>query len=47
MAELFEVNIPAISRHLKNIYAIGELNQAATISKMEIVQMKEGRQITC
>ncbi len=45
MAELFGVNIPAISKHLKNIYSSGELNQEATVSKMETVQMEGGRQI--
>ena len=45
MAELFGVNTPAISKHLKNIYDSGELNQAATVSKMETVQIEGGRQI--
>lgn len=44
-SELFGVNVPAISRHLKNIYASGELNQEATISKMETVQIEGERQI--
>ena len=38
MAELFAVEVPAISKHLANIYAEGELTQIATVSKMEIVQ---------
>lgn len=42
MSELFQVNVPAITKHLKNIYATGELNEKATVSKMEIVQ-KEGK----
>ena len=37
MAELFGVQTPAISKHLKNIYEDGELKQDATISKMETV----------
>lgn len=41
MAELFGVEVPAISKHLSNIYAESELQQDATVSKMEIVQ-KEG-----
>ncbi len=45
MAELFAVNIPAISKHLKNIYTCGELSEAATISKMETVQMEGARKI--
>lgn len=46
MAELFGVNLPAISKHLKNIYSSGELNQEATISKMEIVQKEGERQVS-
>lgn len=41
MAELFNVQIPAINKHLSNIFTEGELSPSATISKMEIVQ-KEG-----
>ena len=41
MAELFDVNIPAISKHLSNIYDEGELKKDATVSKMEIVQLEE------
>ncbi len=46
MAELFGVKTPAISRHLKNIYSSEELNQEATISKMETVQIEGQREIT-
>ena len=37
IAELYGVQTPAISKHLKNIYEEGELEDSATISKMEIV----------
>ncbi|MBR6354733.1 MAG: virulence RhuM family protein [Paludibacteraceae bacterium] len=37
MATLFDVNVPAISKHLKNIFESGELNANTTVSKMEIV----------
>jgi hypothetical protein len=37
MAELFGVNVPAISKHLANIYKEGELVESTTISKMETV----------
>ena len=37
MAQLFGVNVPAISKHLKNIYSEGELVESMTISKMETV----------
>jgi len=42
MAELFGVNVPAIFKHIKNIYTTGELESGATVSKMEIVR-QEGR----
>lgn len=35
MAELFDVNTPAISKHLKNIFADGELEETMVVSKME------------
>ncbi len=35
MAELFDVGIPAISKHLKNIFESGELSEDSVISKME------------
>ena len=37
MAQLFGVQVPAIGKHLKNIYAQGELSEHTTISKMETV----------
>ncbi len=37
MSQIFGVGVPAISKHLKNIYAEGELTADATISKMETV----------
>ncbi|MDR3000094.1 MAG: virulence RhuM family protein [Fibromonadaceae bacterium] len=37
MAALFGVQIPAISKHLKNIFEEGELHENTTVSKMEIV----------
>ena len=36
IAALFEVNVPAISKHLKNIFESGELNESMVVSKMEI-----------
>lgn len=44
MAELFDVNVPAINKHLYNIYEDGELIKDSTVSKMEIVQ-KEGKEM--
>lgn len=45
MAQLFDVGVPAISKHLNNIFAEGELRPASTISKMEIVQIEGDREI--
>lgn len=45
MAELFDVEVPAISKHLTNIFSEGELEQKATVSKMEIVQKEGNRQV--
>jgi len=42
IAELFGVKVPAISKHIKNIFNEGELQRSGTVSKMEIVQ-KEGK----
>ena len=36
MAQLFGVGIPAISKHLKNIFEEGELQKEVVVSKMEI-----------
>lgn len=46
MAQLFGVETPAISKHLANVYAEGELKRDATVSKMEIVQAEGTRQVT-
>lgn len=45
MAELFDVGVPAVNKHLTNIFAEGELQPNLTISKMEIVQTEGGREI--
>jgi len=37
MATLFDVQTPAINKHIKNIYNEGELDENTTISKMETV----------
>lgn len=36
MAELFDVGVPAISKHLNNIFSDGELREEVVVSKMEI-----------
>jgi len=45
IAELFDVNVPAISKHLKNIFDEGELEPDSTVSKMEIVQKEGEREV--
>ncbi|MBQ9237233.1 MAG: virulence RhuM family protein [Prevotella sp.] len=36
MATLFDVNVPAVSKHLKNIFESSELKEDSVVSKMEI-----------
>lgn len=45
MAQLFGVGVPAINKHLTNIYEEGELDKTATISKMEIVRQEGNQQV--
>ena len=45
MAELFAVNVPAVSKHLQNIYEEGELERSPTVSKMETVQQEGERKV--
>ncbi len=46
IAELFDVNVPAISKHLNNIYDSSELQKEATVSILEIVQIEGKREVT-
>lgn len=45
MAQLFDVSVPAVNQHLKNIYESGELTAGATIKKNLIVQQEGNRQV--
>jgi hypothetical protein len=45
MADLFGVEVPAISKHLNNIYETGELSKEATISILETVQQEGSRNV--
>ena len=36
MSKVFDVGVPAISKHLKNIFEENELNKNSAVSKMEI-----------
>lgn len=46
MAELFGVEVPAISKHLANIFESGELMPESTVSILEIVQKEGNRNVT-
>ena len=45
MAELFDVEQPAIAKHLINIYNEKELDKSSTYSKMELVQKEGNRNV--
>lgn len=45
MAELFGCSVDNISLHLKNIYAEGELDEAATAEESSVVQTEGSRQV--
>lgn len=46
LSELFGVGVPAIAKHLKNIFDSGELEREASVSKMETVQVEGERTVT-
>lgn len=46
LAELFGTKVPAINKHLKNIYESGELSRQSTISKMETVRSEGNRTVS-
>ncbi len=45
MATLFDVEVPTINEHLKNIYSSGELDREATLRKFRTVQTEGNRQV--
>ena len=45
IAKLFNVNVPAINKHLNNIFEDKELDKNLTISKMEIVRKEGNRNV--
>ena len=45
IAELFGVEVPAISKHLANIYDTGELTKQATVSILETVRQEGNRNV--
>lgn len=46
IADLFQVSVPTVNEHLKNIYAERELTEGATIRKFRIVQIEGSRQVS-
>ena len=45
MAALFEVSVPTVNEHLKNVYETGEIDHEATIRKFRIVQTEGKRDV--
>ena len=46
MSDLFGVEVSTINYHLKEVFASGELSEAATIRKIRIVQTEGSRQVS-
>lgn len=46
MTELFQRDKSTVSRHIKNIFAEGELSQESTVAKFATVQMEGARQVS-
>jgi len=44
MAELFQVSVPTVNEHIRNLYDEGELQPTATIRKFRIVQTEASKQ---
>lgn len=45
IADLFGVQKPGVSKHLRNIFTSGELSAESTVSKMKTVQTEGGRSV--
>jgi hypothetical protein len=41
MADVFQIDKPGISKHLKNIFETNELQQDATVAKVATVRQEE------
>ena len=46
MAELFERDKSTVSRHIKNVFAEGELQREATVAKFATVQIEGNRRVS-
>lgn len=45
IAQLMDTEVPAISKHINNVFKTKELDKSATVSKMEIVQKEGARSV--
>jgi hypothetical protein len=45
MAQLFDVSVPTINEHLKNLFENKEIERSSTIRKFLIVQMEGNREV--
>jgi hypothetical protein len=45
IVEVFDINVSAISKHIKNIYKDNELEEFGTVSVLEIVQNEGNREV--
>ncbi len=45
IAAVFDTDKSGISRHIKNIFKLGELSQKSTVAKIATVQIEGGRRI--
>lgn len=46
MSDLFQITVPTINEHIKNIFAEGELSGGTTIRKFLIVQSEGSREVS-
>ncbi len=46
IAELFQISVPTVNEHLKNIYEEGELAPGRTIRKFRMVRREGGREVS-
>ena len=46
LAELYKVNVPAVNKQIQNVFEDEELQENATISKMEIVKLEGNREVS-
>lgn len=46
IAELYQVTVPTVNEHLRNVFDDRELGAEATIRKFRIVQIEGGRQVS-